>query len=79
MIAALPKSGRLPYRRVDFTIAPDNQIRRVVVIGQDESVMDFTFSNEKLNAPVAEAAFRFAAPPGIPVVNVESIGEGEAR
>ncbi len=79
VIAALPKSGRLPYRRVDFTIAPDNQIRRVVVIGQDESVMDFTFSNEKLNAPVAEAAFRFAAPPGIPVVNVESIGEGEAR
>ena len=75
VIAALPKTGRLPYRRVDFTIAPDNQIRRVVVTGQDQSVMDFSFSNEKLNGPVAESAFRFIAPPGIPVVNVESVGD----
>jgi len=75
VIAALPKSGRLPYRRVDFTITPDNQIRRVVVTGQDQSVMDFTFSGEKLNGPVAESAFRFVAPAGIPVVNVESVGE----
>src|ERR1035437_10947888 len=75
VIGARPKSRRLPYRRVDFTVTPDNQIRRVVVTGQDQSVMDFAFSNEKLNAPVAEAAFRFVAPPGIPVVNVESVGE----
>ncbi len=75
VIAALPKTGRLPYRRVDFTIAPDNQIRRVVVTGQDQSVMDFAFSNERLNGPVAESSFRFTAPPGIPVVNVESVGE----
>lgn len=75
VIAALPKTGRLPYRRVDFTVSPDNQIRRVVVTGQDQSVMDFSFSNEKLNGPVAESAFRFVAPPGIPVVNVESVGE----
>jgi outer membrane lipoprotein carrier protein len=79
VIEALPKSGRLPYRRVDFTVAPDNQIRRVVVTGQDQSVMDFSFSNEKLNATVAEAAFHFIAPPGIPVVNVESVGEEEPR
>ena len=37
--------------------------------------MDFAFSNEKLNAPVAESAFHFIAPPGIPVVIVESVGE----
>ena len=79
VIEALPKSGRLPYRRVDFTITPDNQIRRVIVTGQDQSVMDFSFSNEKLNGPVAESAFRFIAPPGIPVVNVESVGEEEPQ
>ena len=79
VIEALPKSGRLPYRRVDFTITPDSQIRRVVVTGQDQSVMDFSFSNEKLNGPVAEAAFRFVAPAGIPVVNVESVGEEEPQ
>lgn len=75
VIAALPKTGRLPYKRVDFTIAQDNQISRVVVTGQDQSVMDFNFSNEKLNGPVAESAFRFVAPAGVPVVNVESVGE----
>ena len=79
VIAALPKQGRLPYRRVDFTIAPDNQIRRVVVVGQDESVMDFSFSNERLNAPVAESAFRFIVPPGVPVVDVDAFGEEEPR
>lgn len=77
VIAALPKTGRLPYKRVDFTIAADNQISRVVVTGQDQSVMDFNFSNEKLNGPVAESAFRFVAPAGVPVVNVESVGEAE--
>lgn len=79
VIEAMPKSGRLPYRRVDFTITPDDQIRRVVVVGQDQSVMDFSFTNERLNGPVAETAFRFIAPPGVPVVNVESVGETEGE
>jgi len=79
IIAARPKSGRLPYARVEFTIAPDNRIRRVVVTGQDGSVMEFEFTDEKLNAPVAEAAFRFVPPPGVPVVEVESPGEEEQR
>ena len=77
VIQALPKNGRLPYRRVDFTITPDNQIRRVVIVGQDQSVMDFTFSGEKLNGPVADSAFRVIAPAGTLVVNVESVGEEE--
>ena len=79
VIDALPKSGRLPYARVEFTIIAGNQIRRVVVTGQDESVMEFTFANEKLNAPVADAKFRFAAPAGVPVVDVETPGEEEQR
>jgi outer membrane lipoprotein-sorting protein len=79
VIAALPKTGRLPYRRVEFTIAADNQIRRVVVTGEDQSVMEFAFTGEKLNASVADAAFRFIAPPGVPVVEVETPNEEEQR
>ena len=79
VIEALPKSGRLPYASVEFTIAPGNRIRRVVVTGQDQSVMEFEFTDEMLNAQVAEAAFRFVAPPGVPVVEVESPGEEEQR
>jgi len=79
VIQAMPKSGRLPYRRVDFTITPANQIRRVVITGQDQSVMDFWFSGERLNGPVADSAFRVIAPPGTPVVDVEAVGEEEPR
>ena len=79
VIAALPKTGRLPYRRVELTIAADNQIRRVVVTGEDQSVMEFAFTGEKLNASVADAAFRFIAPPGVPVVEVETPNEEEQR
>ena len=34
------------------------------VTGQDQSKLDFTFSNEQLNAPVAPALFTFHPPPG---------------
>lgn len=79
VIEASPKTGRLPYSRVEFSIAPDNQIRRVVVTGQDQSVMEFVFTDEKLNASVAESTFRFVAPPGVPVVEVETPSEEEQR
>ena len=79
VIEASPKTGKLPYSRVEFTIAPDHQIRRVVVTGQDQSVMEFVFSAEKLNAAVAETAFRFVPPPGVPVVDVETPSEEEQR
>jgi outer membrane lipoprotein carrier protein len=79
VIEARPRTGKLPYSGVEFTIAPDNRIRRLVVTGQDQSVMEFAFTMEQLNANVADAAFRFIAPPGVPVVEVESPGEEEQR
>jgi hypothetical protein len=51
----------------------------VVVTGEDQSVMEFAFTGEKLNASVADAAFRFIAPPGVPVVEVETPNEEEQR
>ena len=41
--------------------------------------MEFEFTDEKLNASVAEAAFQFVPPPGVPVVEVETPGEEEQR
>ena len=63
-IVALPKSDRTPFEKVEFVVAPDAQIKRVVVTGQDQSVMDFQFSNEKLNPPLEAKVFKFQAPAG---------------
>jgi outer membrane lipoprotein carrier protein len=68
-ITALPKSQNLMYTQVEFLAAPDGSIRRVNVTGQDHSKLDFTFSNEKMNAPAPPGLFAFHPPPGVEVVD----------
>lgn len=70
-ITAEPKSDNLAYSKVEFLAIPDGEIRRVRITGQDNSKLDFTFSNEQLNAPVTPAMFAFKAPPGVQIVDAE--------
>jgi outer membrane lipoprotein carrier protein len=67
-IVAEPKSENLAYSKVEFLATPEGEIRRVRVTGQDQSTLDFEFSNEQLNAPVAQSLFTFHPPPGVQVV-----------
>jgi len=67
-ISAEPKSENLAYSRVEFLSAPDGEILRVRITGQDQSKLDFTFSNEQLNVPVAPSLFTFHPPPGVQIV-----------
>jgi outer membrane lipoprotein carrier protein len=67
-IVAEPKSDNLAYTKVEFLATPEGEIRRVRITGQDQSQLDFTFSNEQLNAPVAPTLFTFHPPPGVQVV-----------
>jgi outer membrane lipoprotein carrier protein len=67
-IAAEPKSENLAYSKVEFLATPEGEIRRVRITGQDQSRLDFTFSNEQMNAPVAPTLFTFHPPPGVQVV-----------
>ncbi len=66
-IAAKPKSQNLPYSQVDFLASPDGQIHRVRVTNQDLSKLEFSFTNEQLNAPVTPMMFVFRAPAGVVV------------
>ena len=68
-ITAWPKSQNLMYTQVEFLAAPDGSIRRVNVTGQDHSKLDFTFSNEKMNAPAPPGLFTFHPPAGVEVVD----------
>jgi outer membrane lipoprotein carrier protein len=67
-IAAEPKSDNLAYSKVEFLASSDGEIHRVRITGQDSSKLDFTFSNEQLNAPVAPSMFTFLPPAGVRVV-----------
>ena len=63
-ISADPKSANLPYTKVEFQVTPQNQIRRVRVTGQDMSILDFRFDQEKLNPPLDAKLFQFELPAG---------------
>lgn len=64
VITANPKSDRLPYKRVEFAVSPQFEIRKLVVTQQDNAVLAFEFRNERMNPPIDERLFRFQLPPG---------------
>ncbi|MBV9036970.1 MAG: outer-membrane lipoprotein carrier protein LolA, partial [Acidobacteriaceae bacterium] len=68
-LKALPKTDRVPYKNIEMLIASDGSVRQLKVVGRDESLLAYTFENEKVNPPVAESAFRFTIPPGAQVVD----------
>jgi outer membrane lipoprotein carrier protein len=67
-ITAEPKSPTLPYSTVEFFVSSNLEIRRLQVTGQDRSLLNFTFAEERLNAPLDDKLFRFIAPHGAEVV-----------
>jgi len=69
-IAGEPKSARSPYSQVIFVVTPDYRIRRLEVHGQDESVMEFTFSDETVNLSLPDNLFEFQMPSGADLVEI---------
>lgn len=75
-----PKSDRLPYKRVDFTVNSNYQITRMNVLGHDNSVLAFTFTNETLNPQIADTMFRFKLPTGAQFVDTsEPVSSAAAK
>lgn len=72
LVTAGAKSPKLPYERIEMLVTPAFTIRKLVVNGQDQSVLTFQFDQEKLNPAVDDARFQFKVPPGATVVNGES-------
>jgi outer membrane lipoprotein carrier protein len=66
---ATAKTDLLPYASVDMQIGENGEIQQLKVVGRDESVTAFRFSNERLNPPVSPALFHFDPPSGAEVVD----------
>jgi outer membrane lipoprotein carrier protein len=64
VVSATPKSDKLPYKRVEFWVSPQRDIRRLVITTQDNSLLAFVFANERMNPPLDDKLFRFQLPAG---------------
>jgi outer membrane lipoprotein carrier protein len=70
-------NDRVPYEKVKMLIAQDASIRALKVIGRDESLLSFSFNNERVNPPAADNLFHFTVPPGAEMVDSLGLGAEE--
>jgi outer membrane lipoprotein carrier protein len=63
-ITAVSKSDKLDYSEVTLTPGPDFSIQKLSITGQDGSVIQFVFDDEKLNPSLNDSLFQFVKPPG---------------
>jgi len=73
-LAATAKNDHVPYDKIEMLVAPDGSIRDLKIIQRDSSLLAYSFSNEKLNPPVADKIFHFSIPPGAEVVDAVEYG-----
>lgn len=70
VISLIPRNKNLLFKDIEMTVAPDSSIRRVVVNGQEGSVMEYALSGEQRNVKLPETLFKFTPPPGAQVADV---------
>jgi len=66
---ASAKNDRAPYKNVQMLITAEGSIQMLTVVGRDESLLSFSFANEKINPPVDDRLFHFTIPAGAEVVD----------
>ena len=69
------RTGKEQYTRVEFFYDPDNDFRldEVRVLGRDESLTIFRFSNEVVNPSLDPAIFELVVPDGAEVLPEQSL------
>jgi outer membrane lipoprotein carrier protein len=70
-ITADPRSDNLPYSKAEFLVTDAGVIIEVRVTSFDNSVLRFTFEQEKVNPPLDNKLFQFAPPPGTEVIKAQ--------
>jgi outer membrane lipoprotein carrier protein len=72
-IVAKPKSDKLLYTEVAFVVATDFTIKRVTIKGQDGSVVDYVFQNEKRDPLLTDALFKFVPSGDVEVIDSSKV------
>ena len=67
-ITADPKTDNLPYSAVEFVVTAEGRITQVKVTGFDQSIIDFTFDQERVDPQLDARLFQFQVPKGAELV-----------
>ena len=71
LITLTPRNKKLLFKEIALVVTPDFTIRHVTVTDQaGTSAMEYDLDAEQRNMKLADALFKFAAPPGARVVEV---------
>jgi len=71
VLRGVPKAMADRIREVILEITPEHRIARIQFEEADESVTEYRFSQQEENGAIADQRFRFAAPPGVEVIEGE--------
>ena len=71
LITAKAKNENIRYEMIQMVVTPDFAIQRLVIHGQDLSILTFQLDGEKVNPPVSDALFKFEMPAGATLVDAE--------
>ncbi|HYL39476.1 MAG TPA: outer membrane lipoprotein carrier protein LolA [Bryobacteraceae bacterium] len=69
LVTAKANNDKLPYEKIEMLVTPEYEIRRLVINGQDQSILTFLFDQEALNPAVNDALFKFQMPAGATLVS----------
>ena len=68
VLRGVPKAMADRIREVILEITPDHRIARIQFEEADESVTEYRFTQQEENGAIGDERFRFAAPPGVEVI-----------
>ncbi len=68
-LTARSKNDRTPYDNIEMLVAADGAVKELKVSGRDQSLLAFSFKDERLNLPVSDSLFQFTIPDGAEVVD----------
>jgi outer membrane lipoprotein carrier protein len=68
-INGIPRGQEKRVRRLALTVTADGAITAIEIEETDGALTHFTFTAEEPNVTMPAGAFRFTAPPGVPVVD----------
>jgi len=68
VLRGVPKAMSDRIREVILEITPEHRIARIQFEEADDSVTEYRFSRQEENGAMADQRFKFAAPPGVEVI-----------
>ncbi len=69
VLRGVPTAMADRIREVILEISPDYRITRIQFEEADESVTEYRFTEQKENGAIADQQFKFAAPPGVEIID----------